>query len=57
MVESLPLLNTATRKLMSDIIIFLTKDDREQYQHITELLANLVPYNAAEEGQYVYHLA
>lgn len=52
MVESLPLLNTGTRKLMADIIIFLTKDDREQYQHIMELLAALVPYNPAEEGQY-----
>lgn len=37
---------------MADIIIFLTKDDREQYQHIMELLAALVPYNPAEEGQY-----
>ena len=48
--ESLPLLNTGTRKLMGDIIIFLTKDDREQYQDIMELLAALVPHNTAEES-------
>ena len=51
-IESLPLLNMGTRKLMADIIIFLTKDDREQYQDIMELLAALVPYNAAEESKY-----
>lgn len=52
MIESLPLLNTATRKLMADIIIFLTKDDRKQYQDIMDLLAALVPYNTAEESKY-----
>jgi hypothetical protein len=49
-IESLPLLNTVTRKLMADIIIFLTKDDRQQYQDIVELLAALVPYNTAEDS-------
>lgn len=51
-IESLPLLNTGTRNLMADIIIFLTKDDRQQYQDIVELLAALVPYNTAEDSQF-----
>ncbi len=51
-IESLPLLNTGTRKLMGDIIIFLTKDDREQYQDIMELLATLVPHNTDEESRF-----
>lgn len=51
-IESLPLLNTGTRKLMADIIIFLTKDDRQQYQDIMELLAALVPHNTAEDSQF-----
>lgn len=54
--ESLPLLNTATRKLMADIIIFLTKDDRDQYQQVIELLADLVPFNQDDEMPYCYEL-
>ena len=37
---------------MAEIIIFLTKDDREQYQDIMELLTALVPHNSAEESEY-----
>ncbi len=56
-VESLPLLNTATRKLMCDIIIFLTRDDKDQYQQIMEHLATLVPYSPGDEIPYALDLS
>lgn len=49
--ESLPLLSSETRRLMADIIVFLTKDDVDQYQDIIELLAVLVAHNPAEESE------
>jgi ubiquitin carboxyl-terminal hydrolase 34 len=55
-VECLPLLNTGTRKLISDTMLFLTKDDEIQYQQIMEFLANLLPYDPDEEMPYAMDL-
>lgn len=51
-VESIPLLNTATRKLIADTIIYLTKDDKKQYEQVMHQLLALVPYQSTEERGY-----
>jgi ubiquitin carboxyl-terminal hydrolase 34 len=48
----LPVLNTMTRKFISDTIIYLTKDDEVQYRRVMEHLDALLPYNNNDESMY-----
>ena len=54
--ECVPLINTGTRKLISDTMLFLTRDDENQYQRVMELLAALLPYDPEDETPYAMEL-
>lgn len=51
-VERLPTIDSGTRKLISDAIIILTRDDESQYTQVIEQLNDLVPYRADDESLY-----
>lgn len=48
---SIPLLNPATRKLIADTIVLLTRDDQVQFLHVLRKLSSLVPYEQGEASK------
>lgn len=51
--ESTPVLNTITRRYLSDTIVNLTRDDLGQYKEIMGLMEELAPYDQREESMFL----
>jgi len=51
--ESTPVLNTITRRYLSDTIVNLTRDDVGQYKEIMGLMEELAPYDQREESMFL----
>ncbi|KAI9742649.1 MAG: Ubiquitin carboxyl-terminal hydrolase 34 [Claussenomyces sp. TS43310] len=56
-VECIPLLNTVTRKVISDIIVSLTKDDIKQYRLLVDSLTELLPFEKDDTDPYAMELS
>lgn len=55
--ECVPLLSPMTRKLISDTILFLTKDDPQQYGLVVQGLTDLLPFEKDEPDPYAMELS